>query len=121
MKNATTTLTNAGWDGDGSISFPKKGNHRASIVSGSLPFLQGMMDSLVNAGHRRKMIYNRNEGRHHYFVYNGKECANLFKYFYHDVPVSIYMERKYGLFKQAYRLWRDQTISFDFNGTGGRT
>lgn len=109
------------WDGDGSISFPKKGNHRASIVSGSLPFLEGMMDSLVSAGQKRERIYNRNEGRHHWFVFIGKKCANLFEYFYHDVSDSMYMERKYELFKRAYELWKDQTIPLDFTGSENRT
>ncbi len=109
------------WDGDGSLYIEKRSNRlRASIVSGSKDFMEGIAGSLSNAGFRQRMwreyrkhrylmgsdklrVYTLHRGRTraYYIRLTGKSALQFGKFIYESVPESMYLKRKYDVFLSA--------------------
>jgi len=90
------------WDGDGSVYIEKRSNSvKASFVSGSLEFLEGMLFQLYNEGFNKRTVYK--SGKSFYFRYSGNQCAKLYHYFYDGVPEGQYLLRKYLIFKETMK------------------
>jgi hypothetical protein len=88
------------WDGDGSVYIDKQ-SHKisASFVSGSLNFVEGMIEGLKNAGLPERKIYiNKGKNPSYYIRVTGTQVPKLYHYLYDDVPESQYLDRKYKLF-----------------------
>lgn len=91
------------WDGDGSVHFERKQLRqiRASFVSGSRRFIDGMVAALQKAGLPPRTIYVRpGETPSYYFRFERQHSAKLFHVLYDNVPPTQYLERKYLVFKQ---------------------
>jgi hypothetical protein len=107
------------WDGDGSVYSEKRNptNIKASFVSGSLPFIKGILMELEKVGLPKRKIYIK-EGKKpsYYFRYSGSQCIKLYHYLYDDVPPTEYLERKHSLFKKYVDQHRErsrQTVIFE--------
>jgi hypothetical protein len=91
------------WDGDGSVYYEKRrpNDIRASFVSGSLKFIEGILAELEKTGLPKRKIYIRKgKTSSYYFKITGPQCIKLYHYLYDNVPSTQYLERKYKLFKQ---------------------
>ena len=115
------------WDGDGSIYYEKKTDKiRASYISGSLKFIEGMLDELVKAGFPERTIYtnrSKKKGKRptiYSFKFHGFQCQQLCHYLYDNVPQSQYLKRKHDIFESClkkpykkgnYRVTRVRKIS----------
>lgn len=87
------------WDGDGSVYFDKTSNSIfASFVSGSKDFISGILHHLTNNGLPERRLKKR--GNSYYFRYTGRKCCQLAKYLYKDADESMWLNRKYELFKR---------------------
>jgi len=90
------------WDGDGSVYLEKKSNTiRASFVSGSFGFIEGMLRQFYKNGFDKRTIYN--SGKSFYFRFSGSQCEKLYHYFYDNVGEHLYLMRKYLIFKEAIK------------------
>jgi intein/homing endonuclease len=91
------------WDGDGSVYFEKRANRiKASYVSGSKKFIEGMVGALSKDGFVIKTIYtNKRKTPSYYFRLNLSQMRAFYHYLYDDVAESQYLVRKYNLFKLA--------------------
>ena len=108
------------WDGDGSVYFEKRrpGEIRASFVSGSEQFIKRIVLELYKIGIERQRIgytkprelelpgseitIYKYKGRNGYYIrLAGKNCQRLFHYFYDEVDESLYLKRKYDVFKNV--------------------
>jgi len=91
------------WDGDGSVFIEKKINRMvAHFVSGSYKFVEGIVNSLMQAGLPDRTIQtNKRETPSYYIRYAGSQVHQLFHYMYDNVPSIQYLERKYNLFRQS--------------------
>jgi len=106
------------WDGDGSI-FLDKGNLIASYISGSLNFVERLVQELYRVGiyrlgkkfERDEMWLEFPEGRFPLKIHTDKRVnafyikiqtreniRTLFHYFYDGVDESMYLTRKYNVF-----------------------
>jgi len=98
------------WDGDGSVYIEKRSNSvKASFVSGSLEFIEGMLFQLYNEGFNKRTIYK--QGKSFYFRYSGNQCAKLYHYFYDGVPEGQYLRRKYLIFKETMKKYNNTVLS----------
>lgn len=91
------------WDGDGSVYFERKQTKqiRASFVSGSRRFIDGMVAALQKAGLPPRTIYVRpGKTLSYYFRFERQHCMKLFHFLYDGVPPTQYLERKYLLFRK---------------------
>lgn len=93
------------WDGDGSAFIDKQAQKiRASFISGSLNFVEGMIECLKNAGLPEKRIYiHKGKNLSYYFQVTGTQVPKLYHYLYDDVPELQYLDRKYKLFRASLR------------------
>lgn len=91
------------WDGDGSVYLEKNNLNRprASFISGSKKFVEGILTALESFGLPKRKIYAAEDGKSFYFRFSGKRCLLLYNIFYYDVPETMYLERKYKLFKKV--------------------
>jgi intein-encoded DNA endonuclease-like protein len=89
------------WDGDGSVYLEKRSKRiKASYVSGSRKFIQGMVNALSKNGLQIKTIYtNKRKTPSYYFRLNINQVPAFYKYLYDSVPDTQYLTRKYNLFK----------------------
>ena len=116
------------WDGDGSIYLEKSNLLRAHFVSGSYKFIKRLVEELYTAGiYQTRYIVSNNkesefrseypwrqfplkihENKHsksYYIRIASKEgLERLFAYFYKDVDESMYLERKYKIFKEGLAI-----------------
>jgi len=111
------------WDGDGSVYFEKgrPGEIRASFVSGSEQFIKRIVLELYKIGIERQRIsytkpsefglpgskitiYKYKDRNGYYIKLQGKNCQRLFHYFYDEVDESLYLKRKYEVFKKGLDL-----------------
>jgi len=111
------------WDGDGSVYFEKRrpGEIRASFVSGSEQFIKRIVLELYKIGIERQRIsytkpselglpgskitiYKYKDRNGYYIKLQGKNCQRLFHYFYDEVDESLYLKRKYEVFKKGIDL-----------------
>ena len=92
------------WDGDGSVYIDSgSGTIRASFVSGSYDFIQGMLNELEREGFRKRKPYElTRKSKSYYFRVTGSECNKLYHYLYDDVPPTKYLERKYEIFYKYF-------------------
>lgn len=87
------------WDGDGSVYLDKTSNSIfASFVSGSIDFISSILYHLTNNGLPKRRLYKR--GNSYYFRYTGRQCGKLAKYLYKEANESMWLNRKYELFKR---------------------
>jgi hypothetical protein len=93
------------WDGDGSVSFRRRNPRQitASFVSGSLDFVEGMRDALIEAGFSKRTIYvtpqsERRPRRSYSIKLFSRECRLLFRYLYDGVGAAEYLDRKHAVF-----------------------
>jgi len=108
------------WDGDGSVYFEKRrpGEMRASFVSGSVQFIKRIVLELYKVGIGKDRLNNRFYKNHsiqekltiyrqpykqaRYIRISSKtKCERLFHYFYDEVDESLYLKRKYEVFKKV--------------------
>jgi len=109
------------WDGDGSFYIDKRTNGlKASIVSGSKEFIEGIVRSLSKAGFRQRMrwkyrghlyvkdcdeikIYASHRGKSpsYYIRLTGRNALGFGKFIYDSVPESMCLKRKYEVFRSA--------------------
>jgi ribosome-binding protein aMBF1 (putative translation factor) len=91
------------WDGDGTVYIEKRLQRViAGYVSGSLQFVKGLVETLVQAGLPDINIFTtRKETPSYYIRYTGSRVPQLFHYLYDDVSSEQYLERKYNLFKKS--------------------
>ena len=89
------------WDGDGSAYWENNdpAKPRASFISGSKPFAEGILKHLISLGLSERRLYTGYAGRAFYFRFLGRDCARLYHIFYDGVPESMYLVRKYERFK----------------------
>ncbi len=89
------------WDGDGTVYVEKRsGQKKASYISGSKKFIQGMLVELEKAGFSEKKIYEiKRKNVSYYFRISGADCDKLWHFLYDGVPPEQYLERKYNLFR----------------------
>ena len=89
------------FDGDGSVYLEKNNLAKpcASFVSGSKEFMKSLIDELAILGLPPRKLYENKNGRSYYFRFTGISCERLFHVFYDDVPESLYLLRKYKIFK----------------------
>lgn len=118
------------WDGDGSV-FLARGTPRASFISGSRHFIEGVVRELYKIGIGRRrgklipsneinpgaflseglVIYVREDNHPSYSIkIGGVKCGRLFHYLYDGVTQASYMRRKYDVFRLASSQGR---MSFD--------
>jgi len=76
------------WDGDGAVYLEKQSNRvKASYVSGSKRFMEGMVDALREDGFAIKTIYvHKREPPSYYFRLNIGQMRAFYHYLYDDVP-----------------------------------
>ena len=88
------------WDGDGSVYWENNdpAKPRASFISGSKLFAEGILKQLVSLGLSERRLYRENRGIAFYFRFLGLDCARLYHVFYDGVPESMYLTRKYERF-----------------------
>jgi len=94
------------WDGDGSVYLDKRDNRiKASFVSGSLKFIEGLVKALKDEGIQETRI-NMREGKNpsYYIRYGTTQVPKLFRFLYHDVPESQYLKRKHDLFAMSEEI-----------------
>jgi|GEM_PF-343442 len=107
------------WDGDGSVYLERKDKLRANFVSGSKKFITRIVLELYKIGigryglrepaYIKPMTYLRNGTTIHthrtrnayYIKIGGEKCERLFHYFYDGVDESLYLKRKYEVFKNG--------------------
>ena len=89
------------WDGDGSVYWENNDpvKPRASFISGSKIFAEGILKLLVGLGLSDRRMYTTKSGRAFYFRFLGQDCAKLYHIFYDGVPESMHLTRKYERFK----------------------
>jgi transcriptional regulator with XRE-family HTH domain len=95
------------WDGDGSVYVEKITNQiRATFVSGSIAFIEGMLFELEKAGLKRRKIYT-SEGKNpsYSFRYSPSDCKLLYHFLYDYVPSKLYLERKHKVFKDYFGVF----------------
>jgi len=95
------------WDGDGSIYIEKRSKSiRASFTSGSLMFINDMLNELEKAGLKKRTIYTiKRKNPSYYFRFNGfSQCKDLYHYLYDNVPQEQYLERKHKVFKDYFTV-----------------
>lgn len=86
------------WDGDGSVYLDKTSNSIcASFVSGSKDFISEILFQLYKARLPERTLYCNSNS--YYFRYTGKQCKLLANYLYTDSNESMWLNRKYELFK----------------------
>ncbi len=95
------------WDGDGSVFFDRAGRPVAHYVSGSLKFVEGMLEQLKEAGLSERTIHKNKHSSSYYFKFFGPQCKLLYEYFYKDVGPALYLERKHGLFRKSALLYEN--------------
>jgi len=101
--NAKLHFIRGCWDGDGSVYSEKrrKGYLIASYYSGSLKFIEGLLDEFERVGLSKRKIYEKKgKSSSYYFKYTGSNCIKLYHYLYDGVPPNQYLERKHALFKR---------------------
>lgn len=111
------------WDGDGSFYFESKTQKfRASFVSGSREFVNGMVVCLTKAGvpRRREWMWrgseyakdfrplrihelHRGENPSYYLTFGGEAAIWLGKFMYDSVPESMYLTRKHDIYLRAVK------------------
>ena len=113
------------WDGDGSIYLERGKALRASYISGSYEFVKTLADELYTAGiyqtryevekeksrqfrlkyprYKYPLKIQKRKGSNSYYIRIASREAleKLFTYFYKDVDESMYLNRKYKLFKEG--------------------
>lgn len=109
------------WDGDGSFFIDNRtGKLKASIISGSKEFINGIVRSLSNVGLRQRMrwkyrghlyvrdtdeirIYTSRRGKNpaYYIKLTGQNALQFGRFIYESVPESMYLRRKYEVFRDA--------------------
>ena len=90
------------WDGDGSVFLRTSSKMiRTSFNSGSKEFIEKMLFHLEKAGLPERTIYKYKGRECYYFKFSHKDSIKLFHYFYDGVDSSMYLERKYKIFKTA--------------------
>ena len=89
------------WDGDGTVYWEHDdaAKPRASFISGSRLFIEGILKQLVSHGLSERRIYTTKSGKAFYFRFLGLDCAKLYHILYDGVPESMYLTRKYERFK----------------------
>lgn len=99
------------WDGDGTVYLENNdpAKPRASFISGSKPFVEGILKQLVNLGLPERKIYIDNRCRAFYFRFLGQDCVKLYHILYDGVPESMYLTRKYERFKAIADYFENQT------------
>lgn len=95
------------WDGDGSIFCDKSGRPVAHYVSGSLRFVEGMLEQLEDAGLPERTVHKSKYSTSYYFKFFGPQCKLLYEYLYRDVGPALYLERKQALFKRSALLYQN--------------
>jgi len=97
------------WDGDGSVYWEDNdpAKPRASFVTGSKQFAEGILKQLFNLGLSEPRLYTAKDGRSFYFRFLGRDCARLYHIFYDWVPKSMYLTRKYDRFKSIVNYYKD--------------
>src|SRR3990172_3694833 len=88
------------WDGDGTVYWESNdpAKPRASFISGSKLFAEGILRHLVGLGLSDRKMYTTKSGRAFYFRFLCLDCARLYHVFYDGVPESMYLTRKYERF-----------------------
>lgn len=90
------------WDGDGSIyQENRSGRWGASYTSGSIVFIEELLSQLEILGMKKKTIHKNSRAIAYYFRFTGRECGQLSRIFYDDVPEDQYLTRKYDRFQLA--------------------
>lgn len=111
------------WDGDGSVYFEKRRPEkiRASYTCGSEQFIKRIVLELYKVEIRRASSSGRFYKNHlfkekltiHRYphkqaryirICSKKSCERLFHYFYDEVDESLYLKRKYEVFKKGIDL-----------------
>lgn len=109
------------WDGDGSFYIEKRRNVlKASIVSGSLQFMRGIVQALSKAGFRQRMrwkyrgrlhvrdsdeivIHTSHRGKNPAYSIRltGQNAVAFGRFLYDSVPELMYLKRKHDVFKRT--------------------
>jgi hypothetical protein len=95
------------WDGDGSI-FRGRGLLIASFVSGSRPFIDGLVSALKRAGFSRRTVYIEQRKNPSFKIsFQGSEAVRFCAYLYDGVPDGERLGRKF----QAYESYLREAAS----------
>ncbi|MFC1843272.1 LAGLIDADG family homing endonuclease [Thermodesulfobacteriota bacterium] len=90
------------WDGDGSFYIEKQRDKlRGDFVSGSKLFITELADRLYGVGFKKFTIHRKHRTKKpsYYIKVSHKDCIKLYHYFYDNVPETMYLSRKYNVFK----------------------
>jgi len=91
------------WDGDGSVYSQGVSDFRAKFTSGSLKFIEGMVDELNKAGFKQRKIFTvMRKNPSYYFQVLKNECIKFYHYLYDDVQPELYLERKHKVFEDHF-------------------
>lgn len=107
------------WDGDGSVYW-EKDQPRSSYISGSKPFVEGMILQLKNLGMPLTNLYSSTKSSAFYFRFHGEACVRLYHIFYDDVPEEMYLQRKYDRFRTIAADF-ESSLAITGNESGTRT
>jgi hypothetical protein len=106
------------WDGDGSVYNEKnRKTLSASYVSGSLSFINGILNELEKAGLPKRTIHvKQGKAPSYYFRFTGAQCIKLYHFLYDDVSPHLYLQRKYDkFFSYVDRINRSESNTFKQN------
>jgi predicted DNA-binding protein YlxM (UPF0122 family) len=93
------------WDGDGTVYIEKSSKRIcASFVSGSLGFVESMIQHLADAGFHDRTIHRHNHSNSYYFRFTGLQVQMLYDYLYDNVPETEYLKRKFDLFSLSLKM-----------------
>lgn len=91
------------WDGDGTVYLENDGRIRASYVSGSICFVESLMQHLEDFGLSKRKLYEHKHSKSYYFRYvSDDDCFKLYRLFYKDVSEEQYFSKKYQIFKNYF-------------------
>lgn len=105
------------FDGDGCVYIERKRNKEGKLIlkrlrivftSGSKRFLEQLAYALYESGHV-DLVSVRTSHRSYQIQYGARASVELFKFLYHDFPNTLYLSRKFDIFKEYFRL-RPQKI-----------
>lgn len=90
------------WDGDGSV-YMENNRIRASYVSGSLSFIENLMEILEDFGLSKRKLYQHKHSDSYYFRYvSDDDCQKLYNLMYKNVSPELYYSKKYNVFKEYF-------------------
>ncbi len=100
------------FDGDGCVYIEKQRNKEGKLIlkrlrivftSGSKRFLEQLAHALYESG-QVNLVPVRTSHRSYQIQYGARDSVGLFKFLYGHFPNTLYLSRKFDIFKEYFRL-----------------